>query len=33
MVNLPNNERGMLFGIFDGHGGNKVALDAKKKLV
>jgi len=27
-INLPNNQKGMLFGVFDGHGGKEVAAFA-----
>lgn len=32
IVELADKKKGMLFGVFDGHGGDKVALDAKEKL-
>lgn len=32
LLDLPGQQKGMLFGVFDGHGGDKVALDAKKKF-
>ena len=25
LINLPNGKKGMLFGVFDGHGGARVA--------
>ena len=31
-IDLPDNEKGMLFAVFDGHGGDEVAIYAKEKL-
>ena len=28
-IDLPRNQKGMLFAVFDGHGGREVALYAK----
>jgi len=29
-IDLPNNTKGALFGVFDGHGGKEVAIYAKE---
>lgn len=31
-ISLPQNKKGMLFAVFDGHGGDQVAKFANKKF-
>ena len=31
-IDLPDGEKGMLFGVFDGHGGKGVSEFAEKRL-
>lgn len=32
-IDLPNGEKGMVFGVFDGHGGKEVAVFAADKYI
>jgi len=32
VIDLPDDKKGMLFAVFDGHGGDEVAIYAKAQL-